>query len=225
MASIQHARAHQAWKSMLIHTRTELMNYQEAMVTDGCSLWFEFTCLDEHSLGAIELYNPAWVMKNFAWGQWLARCRWAILNEERAQEGLVAFRKMCAAYRMMFKDPEIFESAVFWNKINDVNGFLGCYLHGWKSALPVISFESWMSSHAQSWTNVRLLRERLRLTRASSASSGTAWVERQHTVATDVSSMQAVPDNGAAEHATRTRNDTTTISQQCRSAEQQVETK
>ena len=159
MAFNQHSRAHQAWRILLIHTRTEIMTYVDKMIADAIQLWDQFNFMDEDSPGPIDLYNPEWYTKNFAWGDWLAGCRlWARVKDYRLQGRIMAFQKMAAMYFIMFKDQENFESADYWTKMKDANKIMDCYLHGWKSAVPVTTFEGWMTTHPNSWANVQMIR-------------------------------------------------------------------
>ena len=153
MTSIQNTNAQQAWKAMMLHTRTGIVSFVADVIATGCHKWDEFPLQDLDTRGPIELYNPSWFTTHFGWGTWLARCRsWAQLVEASLNGQLVEYLNMSARYSMLFKEREEAVTDAFWDNIKSVRRLLKCYLDGWKMAIDESAFERFLFDNPQSWT-------------------------------------------------------------------------
>ncbi len=140
---------------MIIHTRTEFMTYLDKTIQAGCDWWHHGNFTVDDSPGPSDLYKAEWYIKNKTSGNWLARdTYWAKSNEERLQERLVDFQKMCAVYHMLFRDRDNFKGDVFWNKIKDATLVLEAYLYGWRFAVQGLAFEDLIHTHPNAMLDV-----------------------------------------------------------------------
>ena len=146
------AVANEAWKTVIIHCRTEFIAFIDKTIKEGCFIWNDYTFNDEDSDGPQELFSPGWYIKNLAWGPWLGRAReWAKYQSDNLQERLKAFQQMCAMHQMLFKERETYTDAVFWTKVTDVTALLDAYLDGWRFAMADATFDEWACFHKNSW--------------------------------------------------------------------------
>ena len=136
---------------MIIHNRTEFVEYLHQTIHDAFQYWGRYHYFDEHDNGPSELYNSEWYRRHVAWGPWLCAANsWAKVHDDSVHKRLVAFQKICSMYRMLFKDQEKFEDATFRMKVRDAVSVLDAYLNGWKYAIQDQTIEEWALFHLTS---------------------------------------------------------------------------
>jgi hypothetical protein len=160
MASNQNTKAQEAWRAMMLHTRTEIATNVDLVIANGSLLWDEFCAHEVDTRGPIELCKPIWFMTHFGWGKWLTRCRsWALLVKPRLEGQIIEYLDMLGRYHLLFKAREEVESVAFWINIKEARSLLNCYLNGWKQAISESAFEGFVVDHPQSWTTIQMVRD------------------------------------------------------------------